>query len=181
MLSTPPDHIETTPRPDVEILDGDPPTPSTSPSPTTSRWSRTGFLVVLTAALVAGIAALAWYVTSPVAVELSIDGVVKPLDTRADTVADLLVEQGVEASGDDLVIPSPGTELADGTEVVVRYARPLTVTIDGVETVHTTTELTIGDALDVIGAPVDDAAVSMPLDGELPRDGAAVRSSRRNR
>ncbi len=167
MLSTTPEHIETAPRPDIEIIDD---RPSAQPAPT----SRTGFLVAVALALVALAAVVAWFVTSTATVELSVDGVVQAVDTRADTVADLLADQGVVVGGDDVVLPSPEAELVDGIVVEVRYARPLSVTVDGVETVHTSTDLTIGEALAAIAAPTDGAAVSVPLDQPLPRTGAAV-------
>lgn len=170
MLSTTPDHTETMPRPDVEIIDAQP-TPPSTPAP---GRSRPFFLLALAATLVAMLAAAIWYVTSPVTVELSIDGVVEPVETRADTVADLLADQGVVVGGDDFVAPSPETELSEGAAVEVRFARPLTVTVDGVETEHTTTELTVGAALAAVDAPVDGSAVSVPLDQQLPRSGAAV-------
>ncbi len=167
MLSTTPEHIETAPRPDIEIIDD---RPSAQPAPT----SRTGFLVAVALALVTLAAVVAWFVTSTATVELSVDGVVQAVDTRADTVADLLADQGVVVGGDDVVLPSPEAELVDGIVVEVRYARPLSVTVDGVETVHTSTDLTIGEALAAIAAPTDGAAVSVPLDQPLPRTGAAV-------
>ncbi|MDH3300343.1 MAG: ubiquitin-like domain-containing protein [Acidimicrobiia bacterium] len=168
MLSTTRDYIETAPRPDVEIID------DTAPAPTSPPGSRPVFVMVLAAALVAMLAAAAWYITSSVTVEVSVDGVAQPVETRADTVAELLDGQGIVVSGDDLVVPSPETELLEGTTVEIRYARPLTLTVDGVETVHTSTELSVGAALAAVGAPVDGSAVSIPLDRALPRSGAAV-------
>lgn len=170
MLSTTPDHTQTTPRPDVEIIDDRPPTP---PS-TFASDSRPVFLIALAVALVAMLATAVWYLTRPVTVELSVDGVAEPVETRADTVADLLADQGLAVSGDDHIVPSPETELTEGAGVEVRYARPLAVNVDGVETVHTSTELTVGEALAVVGAPVDGSAVSVPLEQELPRSGATV-------
>ena len=115
-----------------------------------------------------------WYLTSSIRVELSVDGRSQSIDTRADSVADLLVGQGIVVTGDDLVTPPPDTDLADGDAVVVRYARPLSVVVDGVETMHTTTERTVGEALRAVGAPVDGAAVSVPLTEALPPAGASV-------
>ena len=174
MLSTTPDHIETTPRPDIEILDDRPPMPPANGETPSPPGSRPVFLVALAVALAAMLAAAVWYLTSSVTVDLSVDGASQPIETRADTVGDLLADQGIVVGVDDFVVPSPETELTEGAGVEIRYARPLTVTIDGVETVHTSTELTVGAALAAVGAPVEGAAVSVPLDQELPRSGAAV-------
>ncbi len=173
MLSTTPDNTETMPRPEVAINDDPTDNRHTSPVPASTR-ARTLFLAALAAAVVVFGAAVVWYITSSVTVDLSVDGASLPVETRADTVADLLAQEEIEVGTDDFVVPPLETELDDGAAVEIRYARPLTVTVDGVETTHTSTELIIGEALAAIDAPVDDSAVSVPLDAELPRSGAAV-------
>jgi uncharacterized protein YabE (DUF348 family) len=132
--------------------------------------------IVLAALLLAAVTVVGVvsYLSGSVAVELSVDGEIQTIDTRADTVADLLADQEITVTPDDLVVPSPDTELSDGTVVEVRFARPLTLTVDGVDTVHTTTELTVGQALAAVTAPVDGSAVSLALDQPLPRGGADV-------
>lgn len=135
---------------------------------------RVLFLGAVAAAFMVLAGAVTWYLTSAIEVELSIDGSSQPIDTRADTVADLLADQNIVVTAEDLVEPALDTELVEGETVTVHYARALTVTIDGVETVHTTTELTLGDALAAIDAPVEGSALSAPLTGVLPRNGAAI-------
>jgi uncharacterized protein YabE (DUF348 family) len=119
-------------------------------------------------------AAIAYYALSSIQVEVSIDGQTRSLDTRADSVGDLLAEMGVTITAADTVDPPLDAELADGDVITVRYARPLTVVIDGSETEHTTTMLTVGDALEEVGAPMEGAAVSVPLSDVLPRSGMTV-------
>ncbi len=142
---------------------------SDRPAPT-----RLPFLMAVGLVLLAAGAALAWYLTRSATVELSIDGRSQSLQTRADTVGDLLADQQLSVTGNDLVEPPVETELVDGTAVTVRHARPLTVSVDGVEATHQTTELTVGAALAAIGAPTEGAAVSLPLNQDLPRGGASV-------
>ncbi|MCP3913514.1 MAG: DUF348 domain-containing protein, partial [Actinomycetia bacterium] len=48
------------------------------------------------------------------------------------------------------------------------------VIIDGSETVHTTTKLTVGDALDAVDVVIDGATVSVLLTEALPRSGTSV-------
>jgi uncharacterized protein YabE (DUF348 family) len=118
---------------------------------------------------------------SSIRVEVSIDGETQSLDTRADSVAGLLAEMDVRVTDADMVKPALDAELAEGDTIMVRYARPLTVMIDGSETEHTTTMLTVGDALEEVDAPVDGAAISVPLSEMVPRTGMTVESSRRSR
>ena len=138
-------------------------------APNASRW------VVVLALLVLVVAAAAvYYVISPVSVDLSVDGQTQSIDTRASSVADLLVEQDITVTDADLVDPPLDVELTEGDAIVVRFARPLTVVTDGSETVHTTTRLTVGRALEAVGVPIDGAAVSVPLTAALPRAGMTL-------
>ncbi len=174
MLSTTPDSAETTPRPDVEIIDDEPIAVHQSGTSGGLNRSQIGFLAAIALTFVAVAAGIVWFVTSTMTVDLSIDGTPETVDTRADTVAELLAAQGLEVTADDFVEPPVGTALEDGTAVEVRFARPLTVTVDGTEITHSSTELTIGAALDAVGAPIDGAAISLPLEDPLPRTGASV-------
>jgi len=131
-----------------------------------------GMALAVLVALVA--AAIVYYLTSPVRVDLSVDGQTQSIDTRADSVADLLVAQDVTISNADSVTPPVDSELAEGDTIVVRFARPLAVVVDGSETVYSTTELTVGDALEEVSAPIEGAAVSLSLTEALPRSGATV-------
>lgn len=168
--------ISTTPR-RTDIDPGMDPAPDSEPPtfvPGPRSATRVPYLLVLALAVLILAAGAVYYFTSSVEVELSVDGQAQPIETRADTVAELLADQAIDVGDQDLIKPSLDTELTDGTPVVIRYARTLNLTVDGVETSHVTTELTIGDALDVVEAPVDGAAVSAPLDQPLARDGVSV-------
>lgn len=132
--------------------------------------------------LLAGLALLAlivavaiiYYAFSSIKVEVSIDGQTQSLDTRADSVADLLAGMDITVTDADMVEPPLNVELANGDTITVRYARPLTVMIDGSTTEHMTTMLTVGDALEEVGAPMDGTAISAPLNDMLPRTGMTV-------
>jgi uncharacterized protein YabE (DUF348 family) len=120
------------------------------------------------------VAAIVFYAFGSIRVEVSIDGETQLLDTRAGSVAELLAEMDVTVTDADAVEPPPDVELAEGDTVTVRYARPLIIVIDGSETEHLTTMLTVGDALEEVGAPVAGAAISVPLSDTLPRTGMSI-------
>ncbi|MDH3295695.1 MAG: ubiquitin-like domain-containing protein, partial [Acidimicrobiia bacterium] len=196
MISTTPQNVVPAPRSDIEILpDGDTPgtRDSVVPSTDTGRltdagrpstgWPTTGgdrarsvTVVMLAAAALAAvvIGGFVYRLATTVAIDLTVDGQAQTIETRATTVADLLAQQEITVASDDLVIPAAEAELTDGATIVVRYARPLTVVIDGSEATHRTTELTVGAALSAVGAPVEGAAISLPLDRGLSRSGASV-------
>ena len=177
MVSARPIATESTKGDDIELLpdlaDESSSPPAVGAPPPTAR--RYGSLIVAAAALVLlVVGAILYYVTQEINVELTIDGQAQSMETRAGTVADLLAGQGVDVTDQDRVVPSLDAELAEGDAIEIRFARPLSVTIDGVEAQHTTTELNLGDALGALDAPIDGAAISAPLDYVLPRSGAAV-------
>lgn len=64
---------------------------------------------------------------------LEVDGVSQPIVTWGGTVATVLAEAGVELGEHDLVQPALGAPAPDGGEVLVRTAKPYTVSIDGQE------------------------------------------------
>jgi uncharacterized protein YabE (DUF348 family) len=170
------DDIEIIPDDDIVVVPNGPGGYGGRPAPGKPGGPARQIGIVLAALLLGAVTVggVISYLNGSVAVELSIDGETQTIDTRADTVADLLADQEVVVTADDLVVPSQDTELTDDTVVEVRFARPLTVTVDGVDTVHTTTELTVGQALATVAAPVDGSAVSLSLDQPLPRSGAEV-------
>lgn len=66
-------------------------------------------------------------------ISLDIDGTVTEVTTWRGSVENLLAEQNITVGSRDLVAPSPTTALNDGADVVVRYARQVTIA-DGEDT-----------------------------------------------
>ena len=109
-------------------------------------------------ALVGGMAA---YTTFNHTVQLSIDGRTETVQTFADTVGGVLEDEGIDLSARDLVAPSPDSPLEDGLEISVRYARLVSVEIDGVEREFWTTALSVEEALADLGIRAAGAEVSV--------------------
>lgn len=135
---------------------------------------KTGRVLAPAAALTAVVTGTAYYANTGATLDLSVDGNVRQVTSRADTVGGLLAAQSIAVSPDDEVVPDVDTALDDGDTVEVRYARPLALTVDGRTTTHSTTGLTLGEALDDLGIEVGQADVSMPLRAPLPPEGTAV-------
>ncbi len=125
---------------------------------------------VLTAVVVGTVA----YTHSGSSYLLTVDGRTREVSADAATVRRLLAEQSVAVSDRDLVSPGLDTVLADGQQVVVRYARPLTVDVDGVPRTYWTTELTLDSALAALGIRADRAQLSVSRSQPLGRAGLAL-------
>jgi len=131
-------------------------------------------LVIEGALAVALVLGVSGFTRSDHAVALSVDGEVATVETHAQTVGELLTDQGVVVADRDLVEPNPETPVADVDDVTVRHARPLQVVIDGQPTQLWTTELTVDAALAQVGVRVADAEVTASRSARLPLSGARV-------
>jgi uncharacterized protein YabE (DUF348 family) len=98
--------------------------PQAAPSKRRRRWP-----------LVAGLSAAAIVASGSVAfaeaqktVTLDVDGTSKTITTYSGSVAGMLESQGVRLGERDLVAPGADAKISDGDEIVVRYARQVTMT-----------------------------------------------------
>ncbi len=139
-----------------------------------SAFATSSRLLAPAVALTAVVGGTAFYSNSGVSLDLAVDGQTQQVDSRADSVGDLLDSQSIELTSLDAVSPGVDTPLRDGQTVEVRYARPFEVIVDGRSRSLSTTELTVGAALADAGISVQNAETSLPLDAQVPREGASV-------
>lgn len=130
-------------------------------------------LVIEGGLAVALVLAVSGFTRSDHAVDLSVDGVEHRVETRADTVGELLAEQGIVVSDRDLVQPETDVAVTDVDQVTVRHARPIEVVIDGQPMQVWTTELTVDAALAQVGVRIADAEVTS-RSTRVPLSGARV-------
>ncbi|MFI5685987.1 ubiquitin-like domain-containing protein [Streptomyces sp. NPDC051636] len=114
------------------------------------------------------------FVAKDKAVELSVDGRPRTLHTFADDVTELLAEEGVAVGAHDVVAPAPGTALASGDEVAVRYGRPVRLTLDGHRREVWTTAHTVDEALEQMGVRAEGAYLSASRSQRIGRAGLAL-------
>jgi uncharacterized protein YabE (DUF348 family) len=107
--------------------------------------------------LIAGLAAItvlasgtAVYAQAHKIVTLDVDGVASTVTTYSGSIDGLLAQNGVTLGERDTVAPAGA--LRDGSSVVVRHAREVTVMTDGVQKTVWTTALTADEALDTLSA-----------------------------
>ncbi|MFE6644943.1 ubiquitin-like domain-containing protein [Nocardioides sp. NPDC057772] len=112
--------------------------------------------------------------TSQTDVILSVDGKAKDVSVHADTVGEVLEAQGIEVGDRDAVAPSLDTEVEDGSAISVRYARQLTLEVDGKSQDHWVTATTVGGALAELGRDYDRAELSTSRGAYIGRDGMSL-------
>ncbi|MGW3622168.1 ubiquitin-like domain-containing protein [Streptomyces sp. NPDC000880] len=114
------------------------------------------------------------FVASDKAVRLTVDGVPRTMHTFADDVRELLDDEGLDVSAHDIVAPAPAAAIASGDEIVVRYGRPVTLTLDGQRQRVWTTARTVDGALRQLGVRAQGAYLSVSRSMPISRDGLAL-------
>jgi uncharacterized protein YabE (DUF348 family) len=103
-------------------------------------------------------------------VVLSVDGQQSTVRTLAPTVGQVLASKEINVGAHDTVVPSLASKVSGGSEISVRYGRPITVTIDGKQTTMWTTATTVEEALGLFG--IDSGAkISTSRSTTISREG----------
>jgi uncharacterized protein YabE (DUF348 family) len=104
-------------------------------------------------------------------VTLTVDGQVRHVGTYADTVGEVLDDEGLEPAAHDVLLPAAEQAIADGDSVVFSRARPLELTVDGVSREVYVTALSVDEALGQLGFRADDLVLSASRSERLPLRG----------
>jgi uncharacterized protein YabE (DUF348 family) len=135
---------------------------------------RPGRLAAQAAVLGVVVGASVIYASLDKTVTLSIDGRTSEVHAFSKTVGDLLDSQDVSVGSKDIVAPARSSSLGEGDTIVVRYARPLTLTVDGDKRTYWTTELSVDRALDALGVRAEGASLSASRSTRIDRAGLAM-------
>jgi uncharacterized protein YabE (DUF348 family) len=114
------------------------------------------------------------FVAEDKTIELSVDGRPRTLHTFADDVTELLADEGVRVGAHDVVAPASGAALTSGDEVIVRYGRPVRLTLDGHRRELWTTARTVDGALRQLGVRAEGAYLSTSRSRRIGRAGLAL-------
>ncbi|MEI7055696.1 ubiquitin-like domain-containing protein [Nocardioides sp. CCNWLW239] len=128
----------------------------------------------LAAAVVAAGGAAYGVKTAQTDVVLSVDGKAKDVSVNADTVGEVLEAEGIKIGDRDAVAPSVDTKVEDGSAISVRYARQLSLEVDGKSQDHWVTATTVGGALAELGRDYDRAELSTSRGAYIGRDGMSL-------
>ncbi|WP_296132032.1 resuscitation-promoting factor [uncultured Corynebacterium sp.] len=93
-------------------------------------------------------------------ITLDVNGDTTTLATFAGDVNGALEAAGVSVEGDDVVYPALTEKVDNGDSITVRTAKPVAVTIDGVQKQMSSTDLTVSDLLNGLDGVVPGAAVT---------------------
>lgn len=127
--------------------------------------------LALVATAVGGTAA---YTTMNKKVTLSVDGQARPLSTFDSTVGDVLAAQHITVGPRDVVAPAPTAKIADGTRIAVRFARELTLRVDGTNRSYWVTSTDVSNAFSELGLRFDGAKMSASRSAGIGRSGLTL-------
>src|SRR3954452_20258051 len=129
-------------------------------------------------AYAATIAALSTGVTAFAAmdktVHLDVDGQTIAVRTFAGDVSGVLRKAHVQLQPHDAVAPDLSAPVRDGSRVVVRHGRLLSLVIDGQQRHVWVTALSVDDALDQLGLRAEGEWMSVSRSLAIPREGLAL-------
>ena len=108
------------------------------------------------------------------AVNLSVDGTASSAHVFGSTVGDVLDNQGIAVKPGDVVVPAADAPISDGDTITVKYARLLTLTVDGKTRQLRTTETTVDGALLALGLRGEGARLSVSRSQTIGRQGLTV-------
>lgn len=132
-------------------------------------------LAGLATVVVVSLAGTTWgYAESGTSVTLTLDGRATHLTTRDATVADVLHSRDIVVGPHDQVAPPLSTPVQNGTEIAVRFGRPLSLTVDGRQQTYWVTATSLEPALAEIGRSFGRATLSTSRDASIGRAGLAV-------
>ncbi len=127
-----------------------------------------GVVVLAVVASVVGYAALSR------TVRVTVDGEPREITVLGDTVGSALDAAGVEVGARDQVVPAVGEDIHEGSHIVVNYARPLELTVDGETQTHWVTAMSVDAALSQLGQTFDNAKLSTSRSEPISRGGLDI-------
>ena len=86
----------------------------------------------------------------------------------------MLAAEGIEITEHDLVAPELDEPVTEGSRIVVRFGRPVELTVDGETSTHWVTSTDVASALGELGTPYDRAELSATRSAAIGRDGLAL-------
>ncbi|GAA0592449.1 resuscitation-promoting factor [Kutzneria viridogrisea] len=141
---------------------------------TQSVWKRRFIKAAVMATLVSLTGGGATALAMDKAVTVDVDGQPVTVHTFAGTVGEVLEKQGLAAGSHDALMPSAGTQIADGGKIVLQRGRMMNLSVDGVQQSQWVKALTVGAALQELGVKTDDTKMSADPSAQIPLNGMSV-------
>jgi uncharacterized protein YabE (DUF348 family) len=138
------------------------------------RWKKTVLKATIASILVSLIGGGAAAIAMNKSVTVDIDGQAHEVSTYADTVGEVLADEGIKVGSHDALSPSPGAAINDDGKIVLQRGRQLHLTVDGEKREVWVRATTVAEAIDQLNLPVDGAKLSQAKDKAVPLSGLAL-------
>ena len=102
---------------------------------------------------------------------LNVNGETSHVSAMSGDVKSILASHDVDLKDGDFVSPAANSSVKDKQEITVRTARPVTLTVDGVQKTIQSTALTVKDFLNQVGTINPDEYVSAQGSTKIPESG----------
>jgi len=136
--------------------------------------SRTLILGLIGTIAVALVATTVGYFSLSRDVTLAVDGRTHQVRTFSGDVRGVLAAEGIHLHSRDVVVPALDSHVSDGTQISVRYSKPLDVSIDGTERTYWTTATNVASALNQLGIRFAGADLSASRSATIDREGMSL-------
>jgi len=136
--------------------------------------SKTALIALAAVAVLAVVGTTVGYAALTSTVTVTLDGKDREVRTMADTVGEVLEDEGIEVDDRDIVAPGLDEEIGDGDDITVRFAREVDLTVDGDTSTHTVYSTDVEGALEEIGRSFRRADLSTSRGMSIGRDGAEI-------
>ena len=114
------------------------------------------------------------YQASAKSVTITVDGQRQTVSTHADNVGEVLAGAGLTVGSHDLLAPDRGTAVKDGSTVVLRRGRELSLVVDGTQRTVWVTASSVNEALDQLDLRSAGAVLSADRSREIPLKGFSL-------
>ncbi|HEV7646754.1 MAG TPA: transglycosylase family protein [Actinophytocola sp.] len=138
------------------------------------RWKKSVLKATIASVLVSLIGGGAAAIAMNKSVTVDIDGEARQVSTYADTVGEVLDDEGLDVGSHDALSPSPAASINDGGKIVLDRGRQLHLTLDGQKREFWVRATTVEDALKQINVATNGAWMSADMGSDLPLNGMAL-------
>jgi uncharacterized protein YabE (DUF348 family) len=138
------------------------------------RWKKSVLKATIASILVTLIGGGAAAIAMNKSVTVDIDGEAHQVNTYADTVGEVLEDEGIKVGSHDALSPSPSAAINDDGKIVLQRGRQLHLTIDGEKRDLWVRSTTVGEALQQLNLSTEGAKVSHGEDTEIPLNGMSL-------
>ena len=137
--------------------------------------SRAALIALATVAVLAVAGTTFGYAALSKSVTLSLDGKTEQVTAMGGTVGDVLDSEGIKVGPHDIVAPGVDEQVSDGSQISVKFGRPLDLNVDGDSHTYWVTSTKVAGALGEIGRRFSGAELSTSRGGSIDREGLTLK------